>query len=119
MATSSSTSSSQSARLSSRVRIGGDMSALRLLMPLVFVGLALSLSSCLGSSNSNVNNVRMVNLVTDSPDLEFTIDQVDVSDAQYGDMTVLTAAHLGSHVLQVAGVTPSNLVTLPMQTYTP
>jgi hypothetical protein len=95
------------------------MRALRLLMPVVFVGLALSLSSCLGSSNNNVNNVRMVNLVTDSPDLEFTIDTVDVSEAQYGDMTVLTAAHPGSHELQVAAVTPSNLVTLPLQTYTP
>jgi hypothetical protein len=116
MATSSNTSSSQSARLFSLARIGGV--ATRLVKPLLLVGAAVSLSSCLGGGSSAVSNVRMINLVTDSPDLELTIDQVDVSDAEYGDMTVLTAAHLGNHSLQVAAVTPSDLVTLPMQTYT-
>jgi hypothetical protein len=100
------------------MRTGGEVKALRFVAPALWVGVALLLSSCLGSSDNNINNVRMVNLVTDSPDLEFTIDQVDVSDAQYGDMTVLSAAHPGSHQLQVAAVTPSDLVTLPLQTYT-
>ncbi len=93
---------------------------MRRIAPLLMAGVALSLGSCLGGgSSNNVTNLRMVNLVTDSPDLELTIDTVDVSDAEYGDMTVLTAAHPGSHNLQVAAVTPSSLVTLPLQTYTP
>jgi hypothetical protein len=116
MATSSNTSSSQSARRFSRARIGGVVR--QLAKPLLLVGVAVSLSSCLGSGDNNVNNVRMINLVTDSPaDLELTIDQVDVSDAAYGDMTVLTATHPGSHNLQAAAVTPSDLVTPPLQTY--
>src|SRR3984885_5639279 len=116
MATSSNTSSSQSARRFSRARIGGVVR--QLAKPLLLVGVAVSLSSCLGSGDNNVNNVRMINLVTDSPaDLELTIDQVDVSDAAYGDMTVLTATHPGSHNLQAAAVTPSDPVTPPLQTY--
>src|ERR1700733_13201190 len=117
MATSLNTSSSRSARLFSRAGIGGVVT--RLVKPLLLAGVAVTLSSCLGGGDNNVNKVRMINLVSDSPDLELTIDTVDVAEAEYGDMTVLTAAHPGSHNLQIAGLTPSNLVTLPMQTYEP
>jgi hypothetical protein len=89
----------------------------QLFAPLLLVGAALSLASCLSGSSNDISNVRMVNLVTDSPDLELIIDTADVSEADYGDMTVLTAAHTGSHELQVAAVTPSSLVTLPLQTF--
>lgn len=93
------------------------MKALRHVVPAVLASVALT--SCLGGGNGATTYVRGVNLVTDSPDLEFTIDTVDVSSATYGAMTPITGAHPGSHAIQVAGVNPSNLVTQPLITYTP
>jgi hypothetical protein len=37
----------------------------------------------------------------------------------YGDMTPLTGVHPGSHAVQVAGITASNLITQPQATYMP
>ncbi|HSY08550.1 MAG TPA: hypothetical protein VK820_08455 [Steroidobacteraceae bacterium] len=91
--------------------------ALGQVVPAVLVSVALT--SCLGSSSGATTHLRGVNLVTDSPDLEFTVDTVDVSSATYGAMTPLTAAGPGSHAIQVAGVNPSDLVTQPTITYTP
>ena len=93
------------------------MNRLRYIVPAALVSVALT--SCLGKGNEATTSVRAVNLVTDSPTLEFTIDGVDVSSAPFGDMTALTAAHPGTHSLQVAGVTASNLVTQPTITFTP
>src|ERR1700686_2024609 len=111
------TSNSRLARRSSRARIGSVVKRLRHIIPAVLVSVALT--SCLGSGNAATTSVRGVNLVTDSPTLEFTIDGVDVSSAPFGDMSALTAAHPGSHTLQVAGINPSNLVTQPTITFTP
>src|SRR5580704_9105006 len=99
------TSNSRLARHFSRARIGSVVKRLRYIVPAALVSIALT--SCLGKGNEATTSVRGVNLVTDSPTLEFTIDGVDVSSAPFGDMTALTAAHPGTHMLQVAGVTPS------------
>jgi hypothetical protein len=93
------------------------MTRLRYVVPTVLASVALT--SCLGGGNAATTHLRGVNLMTDSPSLEFTIDNVDVSAANYGGLTPLTAAHPGSHALQVAGINPSNLVTQPTVTYTP
>jgi len=112
------TSSSRLARRSSRGLIGGAVKQLRYIVPTLLAGLALS--SCLGGSNNDVAYVRAVNLVSNSPDLELTIDSTaDVASMNYGDMTPLVGVHPGSHAIQVAGVTASNLVTQPQATYTP
>jgi hypothetical protein len=98
--------------------IGGAVKQLRYVVPTLLAGLALS--SCLGGSNNDVAYVRAVNLVTNSPDLELTIDtSADVASMNYGDMTPLAGVHPGSHAIQVAGVTASNLVTQPQATYSP
>jgi hypothetical protein len=89
---------------------------LRYVVPTLLV--SVTLISCGGSSDATTH-LRGVNLVTDSPTLEFTVDTVDVSAANFGDLTPLTAAHPGTHALQVAGVNASNLVTQPVITYTP
>jgi len=111
------TSNSRLARHSSRARVGSVVKRLRHIVPAVLVSVALT--SCLGKGNGATTSVRGVNLVSDSPTLEFTIDGVDVSSAPFGDMSALTAAHPGTHALQVAGVNPSNLVTQPTITFTP
>lgn len=117
MATTSSTSNSRLARRSSRAGIGSVVKHLRYVVPMVLVSMALT--SCLGSSNDATTHIRGINLVTNSAQLEFTIDTTDVSTATYGSMTPLTAAHPGSHAIGVAGVDPSNLITQPLITYTP
>lgn len=117
MATTSNTSSSPLARRSSRARIGSVAQRLRC-VPTVLVSVALATCGGGGASDSTTH-LRGVNLVTDSPSLEFTVDTVDVSNANYGNLTPLTAAHPGSHALQVAGVNPSDLVTQPALTFTP
>jgi hypothetical protein len=112
------TSSSQLAKRSSRALAGGIAKQLRYLLPTLVVSIALT--SCLGSSNSDVAYVRAINLVPNSPDLELTIDtSADESSMNYGDMTPLTGVHPGSHTVQVAGITASNLVTQPQVTYMP
>ena len=111
------TSSSRLARHSSRGLIGGAVKQLRHVVPTLLAGLALS--SCLGGSNNNVAYVRAVDLISNSPDLELTIDSTaDVASVLYGNMTPLIGVHPGSHAIQVAGVTASNLVTQPQATYT-
>src|ERR1700722_19590621 len=110
------TSSSRLARRSSRGLIGGAVKQLRYIVPTLLAGLALS--SCLGGSNNDVAYVRAVNLVTDSPDLELTIDSsADVASFSYGNMTPLVGVHPGSHAIQVAGITASNFITQPQTTY--
>lgn len=117
METTSNTSNSQSGRRSSHAGIGSVVKQLRYVVPMVLASIVLT--SCLGSSsNDNTTHIRGINLVTDSPTLEFTIDTVDVSSASYGEMSPITAAHPGSHALQVAQIDPSNLVTQPQILYT-
>jgi hypothetical protein len=112
------TSSSRLARRSSRGLIGSAVKQLRYVVPMLLASVALT--SCLGGSNDNVAYVRTVDLVTDSPDLELTIDSTaDVASVNYGNMTPLIGVHPGSHEIQVAGVTASNLVTQPQATYIP
>ena len=117
METTSNISNSQSGRRSSHAGIGGVVKHLRCAVPMILASVVLT--SCLGSKSEVTTHVRGVNLVTDSPILEFTIDGVDVSSAPYGGMTPLTAAHPGSHALQVAQIDPSTLVTQPQTTFTP
>jgi len=98
--------------------IGGVVKQLRHIVPTLLVSLALT--SCLGSGNGATAYVRAVNLVSDAPDLELTIDSTaDVAEMTYGDMTPLTGVHPGSHAVQIAGLTASNLITQPIQTYEP
>jgi hypothetical protein len=78
-----------------------------------------ALTSCLGQSSNATTHVRGINLITDGPLTEFTVDGTDVSSAEYGSMGPVTAAGTGTHTLGVAIVTPSNLITQPQQTYTP
>jgi uncharacterized protein DUF4397 len=115
METRSNTSNSRLARLSSHARIGSVVTRLRFLLP---AAVAIAITACGGGSDTNTH-LRGVNLVSDSPTLEFTVDGVDVSSASYGNMTPITAAHPGTHALQVAGVNASNLVTQPTATFTP
>ena len=92
------------------------MQQLRYVVPTLLAGLALS--SCLGGSTNDVAYVRAVNLVTDSPDLELTIDSTAyVASMNYGDMTPLVGVHTGDHTIQVSGITASNFVTQPQTTY--
>src|ERR1700733_9488918 len=97
METTSSTSNFRLARRSSRAR-GGHV-VKRLYRAVATVAALVALTSCLGSGNGATTHLRGVNLITDSPDLEFTVDGVDVSSASYGDMTPLTAASPGTHEL--------------------
>src|ERR1700729_1255611 len=118
METTSSTSNFQLARRSSRAR--GDHVVKRLYRAVAAVAALVALTSCLGSSNNSATtHLRGVNLVTDAPSLEFTVDGVDVSAATYGDLTPLTPAHPGSHLLGVSGIIPSDLITQPQIEYTP
>jgi hypothetical protein len=118
METTLNTSSSQLAKRSSRALPGGAAKQLRYVLPMLFVSFALT--SCLGSSNGDVAYVRSINLVPNSPDLEVTVDTTaDVASMNYGDMTPLVGIHPGSHVVGVAGITASNLVTQPQVTYEP
>jgi hypothetical protein len=106
------------AKRSSRALPGGVAWQLRYVLPTLVVSFALT--SCLGSGNGAVAYVRAINLVPNSPDLELTIDtSADESSMNYGDMTPLTGVHPGSHEVQVAGITASNLITQPQATYTP
>ena len=98
--------------------IGSVVKRLRHVVPTLLVSLALT--SCLGGGNGDIAYVRGINLVTDSPDLELTIDSTaDIASMIYGDMTPLLGVHPGSHAVQVAGLTASNLITQPTQTYEP
>ena len=117
METMSSISNSPSARHFSGARIGPMMKSLRYVVPMLIVSAALT--SCLGQSSNATTHVRGINLITDGPLTEFTVDGTDVSSAEYGSMGPVTAAGTGTHTLGVAIVTPSNLITQPQQTYTP
>ena len=112
------TSSSRLARRSSHALLGDVVKQARYLVPTLLVSMALT--SCLGKNNGDVAYVRAINLVTNSPDLELTIDSsADVASMNYGDMTPLVGIHPGSHAVQVAGVVASNLITQPQATYQP
>ena len=118
METTLNTSSSRLARRSSRAVLGNVVKPLRHLVPTLVASIALT--SCLGGSNSDIAYIRGINLVSDSPNLELTIDSTaDVAEMNYGDMTPLVGVHPGSHAVQVAGLTASNLITQPLQTYQP
>jgi len=111
------TSSSRLARRSSRGLIGGAVKQLRYVVPTLLACLALT--SCLGHGDNDVGYVRAIDLVPNSPELELTVDSTaDVATMNYGDMTPLVGIHPGSHAIQVAGVTASNLITQPQATYT-
>jgi Domain of unknown function (DUF4397) len=97
--------------------IGGAVQQLRSVVATLVA--ALALTSCLGHSDNDVGYVRAINLVPNSPELELTVDSTaDVATMNYGDMTPLVGIHPGSHAIQVAGVTASNLITQPQVTYT-
>ena len=117
METMLSTSNSPLARRSSRAWIATAVKPLRYIIPMLLVSLALT--SCLGQSSTATTHLRGINLISDAPFTEFTVDGVDVSSADYGAMSVVTAAGPGTHSIGVAVVTPSNLVTQPQQTFTP
>jgi hypothetical protein len=112
------TSSSQLAKRSRHALLGGVVKQARYLVPTLLVSMALT--SCLGHNNSDVAYLRGINLVTNSPDLELTVDtSADVASMNYGDMSPLVGVHPGSHTVQVAAITASNLITQPQATYTP
>jgi hypothetical protein len=116
METTLNTSSSRLAKRFKNALAGGVVKQARYLVPTLFVSLVLT--SCLGKGNGDLAYVRAINLVTNSPDLELTIDSTaDVASMNYGDMTPLVGIHPGSHAVQVAGITASNLVTQPQATY--
>jgi|GEM_PF-2462299 len=77
------------------------------------VALALGLTACKDVLNDDEDSfhLRFVNLVEDSPTLQYTVDTTMVSSSGYQASTALNPARPGSHTLKFAAVRPTSLVS--------
>ncbi len=79
------------------------------------VGLAavLALTACKKILNSGEDSfhTRMVNLIEDSPTVQYKIDATVVANAGYQVLTGLNAARPGSHSVSFQAIRPASLVT--------
>lgn len=74
--------------------------------------LALSLVACKNVLNDDEDesfHVRMVNLLEDSPAVQYSIDSTVVSSSAYLAATSLNAAHPGDHSVSFAAIRPASL----------
>lgn len=101
MATSSKDSSSKSARRSER----------RTPLLVSCIAAAIGLASCNNplEEDDPTLDMRLVNLVTDSPTLRFSIDDADMSTAAFETVTGFHAARPGSHSVSLEAIRPVDL----------
>jgi hypothetical protein len=73
----------------------------------------LALASCKKILNSGEDSfhTRMVNLIEDSPTVQYKIDATVVASAAYQVLTPLNAARPGSHSVSFQALRPQSLVT--------
>ncbi len=108
MATSSKASSSLSAgrseRSSANVAIAGVLVA-------VCIAAALLLASCKNVLNNSEDSfhLRVVNLLEDSPTVQYSVDATAISTAGYLGATALGAVRPGSHKIGFTAIRPSSL----------
>jgi hypothetical protein len=111
MATSSRASSSPSAgrseTLPTDVRIATILIAACCVLALSLVGCKRVLNS--GSSSDESFHVRMVNLLEDSPSVQYKIDTTVINSTGYLVATALSPAHAGSHTVSFAALRPVSL----------
>jgi hypothetical protein len=111
MATSSRASSSPSAGRSETlpvdVRIATILIAACCALALTLAGCKRVLNS--GSSSDESFHVRMVNLLEDSPSVQYTIDTTVINSAGYLVGTALSPAHAGSHTVSFSALRPPSL----------
>ena len=110
MATSSSPSSSPSAGRSERtatdVVIAGILLAACLAVALALGGCKKILN---GGSAEDSFHIRMLNLLTDSPSVQYSIDTTVITSAGYLATSGNNAAHPGDHTISFAVVRPASL----------
>jgi hypothetical protein len=74
---------------------------------------ALALAGCKkvlnGGSDEEVFHVRMLNLLTDSPTVQYSIDSTVVSSTPYTSATSMNPAHPGDHTVSFAVIRPASL----------
>lgn len=74
---------------------------------------ALALAGCKkvlnGGSNEDVFHARMVNLLTDSPTVQYSIDGTVVASKEYMAATGMNPAHPGDHTVSFAVIRPASL----------
>lgn len=77
------------------------------------VAAALALTSCKKVLNSDEESfhARMVNLIADSPSVQYKIDTTVISNATYQAGTSLSAAHPGDHSVSFQAIRPASLVS--------
>ena len=107
MATSSKASSSPSAARSERLR----MKTLRIAAAGIVAVLALTACKKILNSGDDSFHTRLVNLVEDSPTVQYKIDATVASSAGYQVFTSLAAARPGSHSVSFQAIRPQSLVT--------
>jgi hypothetical protein len=110
MAMTSKDSSSKSARRSER-RSPLDI-VVAVLLVAACIAVALGLSSCNNplEEDDPTLDMRVVNLVEDSPLLRFLIDDAEMSSATYEAVTDIHAARPGSHEVKLEAFRPPELV---------
>jgi hypothetical protein len=110
MAMSSKDSSSRLARRSER-RTPFDV-VIAVLLVAGCIGVALGLASCNNplEEDEPTLDVRLVNLVADSPTLRFSIDDADMSTAAFETITAFHAARPGAHTVSLEVIRPAELV---------
>lgn len=79
----------------------------------VCVVAALTLTSCKKVLNKGEESfhTRMVNLIADSPSVQYKIDTTVISNAGYQTGTSLSAAHPGDHTVSFQAIRPTSLVS--------
>jgi hypothetical protein len=88
-------------------------SARAVLLAAGLVVAALALAGCKkvlnGGSDEDVFHVRMLNLLTDSPTVQYSIDSTVIASSAYLVATSMNAAHPGDHSVSFAAIRPASL----------
>jgi hypothetical protein len=110
MATSSMASSSPSAGRSER---GATAVVIAGILLAACVAVALALGGCKkilnGGSAEDSFHVRMLNLLEDSPTVQYSVDSTVITSGGYLAATGMNAAHPGDHTISFAVVRPASL----------
>ncbi len=110
MAMSSKASSSPSAVRSERARVLKRFGSL-VALSLVAVAVLTSCRNVLNENDDDSMHTRIVNLIEDSPTVQYKIEETIVSSAAYQGLSALSAARPGSHTISFGAVRPISLVS--------
>jgi hypothetical protein len=78
------------------------------------LALAVGLASCkkvLNNNDEDTMHTRMVNLIEDSPTVQYKIEDTVVASATYQTLSAFNSARTGSHTISFGAIRPASLVS--------